>query len=251
MTTRTENWKPLEFHCPYECTYCPESEMAYSETPKLRKEWMDIPSHYAIWVCPDTDLFSDDVPSSVIESVLERAAQYSDKGFIFCTRNVKRYSEFLGKFPSWVYLATTAESDINYGCSKAPPPMVRLKELRELKHTLGDFHSRAETCISIKPVMRFTDKFFEALRQALPDQIMIGKELMGIENFPTPRFSEALTLAKKLSTFSDVNIHGYRVSKDTRLRVWPDTKTAPDRFEVKHRQYLRAAFQVEEGDEIK
>jgi len=217
--------------------------MGYSKTPKLREGWEDIPRG-AIWVCSDVDLFSDEVPSRLIESILERASEYTGKSYIFSTRNVKRYSEFLGKFPQWTYLATTVESDINYGCSKAPPPMVRLEELKELKYTLSLNLSRIETCLSIKPIMKFTDKFADIVRQTLPDQVAIGKEVMDIKGFPTPPFREVLTLAKKLSEFTMVAIHGHHVSKDTRLRTWPyDRFTHPDRFEVKDRRYLRAAFQ--------
>jgi len=253
MSTKTENWKPLDFHCPYECTYCPECEVEYSKTPRLRKGWMYIPHYHAIWVCPDTDLFSDEVPSSLIESILKRASQYPSKGYVFSTRNVKRYSEFLDKFPPWVYLSTTVVSDIDYGCSKAPPLMVRLEELKELKYALGiKRHGRFETCIAIKPIMKFTDKFVDIIRHAMPDQVSIGKEIMGIKDFPTPPFREVLTLAKKLLAFTEVNMHSYHISKDTRLKDWPDrSKGPPDRFEVKDRRYLHAAYQVPEGEHIK
>jgi len=241
-TTPTENWKPLDFQCPYACTYCPEE--GYSETPRLRERWEDIPSRFAIWVCPDTDLFCDEVPSGLIESILEKASDYPHyphKAFIFCTRNVERYSEFLDKFPQWTYFATTVESDIDHGCSRAPPPMVRLEELKKLKFALSDLPGIYETCISIKPIMNFTDKFADIIRHVMPDQVSIGREVMCIENFPTPRFSEVLTLAKKLSRFTSVNVSGEDI-KD--LEDWPQDDP-PERFKVKRRRYLHAAIQVE------
>lgn len=224
--------------------------------PKLREEWEDIPDHFAIWVCPDTDLFCDEVLSSLIETVLGRASDYPHKAFIFSTRNVTRYSEFLDKFPRWTYFATTVESDIDYGCSKAPPPMVRLGELKKLKFALGVLSAPAgytrmyETCIAIKPIMKFTDEFVDIIRHVLPGQVSIGREAMGIENFPTPKFSEVLALAKKVSMFTMVNLHGVHVNEHTRLRDWP-SRDRPERFAIRQRRYLRAAFQVERhGSEI-
>lgn len=217
--TRTENWNPLDFQCPFRCTYCPEE--GYSEEPKLVEDWRNISDHYAIWVGTRTDLFSEETPDILIEKILGRASKYPDKCFILCTKNPRRYFDFIDKLPPWTILATTVESDIDYGCSKAPPPMARLEEIRKLKSTLKDGPEDRQVGIIIKPVMIFTDGFVDAIREAKLDQVSIGREAIGLIDFPEPSFKEVIDLAKALSKSTQVLLHGALITPLTSLEDWP------------------------------
>ncbi len=217
MATRTEDWNPLDFQCPLRCSYCPEK--GYSEAPVLADGWEIIPDHYAIWVCANTDLFCDEVPDSLIEEILMKASEYPGKGFLFSTKNPSRYWPFIDKIPSWSYITATVESDIDHGCSLASPPLERLEQMRQLKLSGG--HSYPEVCLSIQPVMEFTDGFAEAVLSAGLDQVSISYELTGIEGFPTPEFDKVLALAKTLSEESMVNLNCVTIHPNTHLEDWP------------------------------
>ena len=213
----TENWNPLDFQCPLRCNYCPEK--GYSEIPVLADGWESISRHYAIWACPNTDLFCDEVPDALIEKILMKASEHH-KGFIFSTKNPSRYWAFIDKFPPWSYITATVESDIDHGCSLAPPPLERLEQMRQLKLAMGSQYP--EVCLSIQPVMEFTDDFAEAVLNAGFDQVSISYELTGIEGFPTPEFDRVLTLAKTLATEKTmVQLNCVAIHPDTHLEDWP------------------------------
>ena len=224
--TKTENWNPLNFQCPFECTYCPEE--GWSEEPKLAEGWRNIPNHYAIWACTETDLFCDETPDDLITKILARASEYPGKCFIFGTKNPRRYFDFIDKLPPWTILATTVESDIDYGCSRAPPPMARLEEARKLKFALGsgiiNRGGGRQIGIIIKPVMAFTDGFVDAIRSVLPDQVSIGREVIGLFDFPEPSFQEIMDLARALSNSTQVLLHGALITPLTSLEDWPSVE---------------------------
>lgn len=228
--TETKKWKPLEYQCPLRCTYCPEEGEEHSEKPRLRGDWRNIPHHFAIWVSGDTDLFCEEVPNDLINSIMRAASEHPDKCFIFCTKNPGRYFDFIDKFPPWTILATTVESDIDYNCSRAPPPMVRLEELRKLRLALGDFSRTKTVAISIQPIMTFTDNFVGAIRRVMPDQVGIGREVTNLLNFPEPPFQDVIDLARALSRFTTALIQGDMIMPSTSLKDWPDDE-CPERFQ--------------------
>lgn len=219
MTTRTEKWNPLDYQCGYRCTYCPEQD--HSRIPKLVEDRM--PSHFAVWVAEGTDIFCDEVPSDLISNILEQTRGYPGKSFLFCTKNPARYFEFIDEFPSQSYFISTVESDIDYKYSTAPSPKERLEELAKLKPLVG----MSDVCISIQPILEFTDDFVELIRQLNPDQVSIGNELTGLEGFPTPEFYRAMWLAQQLSEFSMVNINEEPVNEHTILQDWPFRELKP------------------------
>lgn len=246
--TETENWKPIDFQCTLECTYCPEK--GYSETPRLNDDWESIPRYFAIWVSPDTDIFCEEVPDRLINLVMERASQHSRgtrRCFIFCTKNTARYHDFLDKLPQWAMLVTTVESDFNYGCSRAPPPAVRLEEVRKLKFAISDLRGDYQIGIAIQPIMDFTDNFVKAIKFAMPDQVSIGRELTGLKNFPEPSFDKVMTLARSLSKFTEVNIHSVAITPLTTLEKWPP-RVLPHRLERSREsdesRYVRAQMRI-------
>ncbi len=218
----SSEWNPLDFQCTMYCGYCPEK--GHSKVPILRpEEEAEMPRHYSVWVNETTDLFCPEVPDSIIEAIFERASREGGgKCFLICSKNPSRFFDFLDKLPPWSLIVTTVESDIDHGWSKAPPPLKRLEELRRLKFALSALPGRRETAICIQPVMKFTGNFVEAIHQAMPDQVGIGMELTGLKNFPAPEFSEVMDLARAVSRFTSVNIHGTEIFPDTHLDGWPE-----------------------------
>lgn len=229
--TKTEKWNPLDFQCRMGCSYCPEK--GHSKTPELRDAWKAIPEYFAIWVCEDTDLFAPEVPDDIIKKVLKRASESRRSTCIFCTKNPVRYFDFIDDFPRDAMLAITVESDIDHHCSKAPPPLVRLELAGKLRQILDSRRENAfvyrQLCLSIQPMMPFTYRFAELIREVKPHQVSIGYELLGLEGFPTPEFSKVMELSNKLIGFSEVNINGFPY--DTDFDDWP-YRPCPEEFET-------------------
>lgn len=202
--TPNAEWNPLDFVCPHACKYCPEWRKELSMKPVLRKDWDKIPYGTAIWVCSDTDLFHDAVPSSLISKVLKRAREQSH-GYIFCTKNPKRYKEFIDEIPPWSYLATTIESDIDHRNCNAEPPLKRFEHVTELKQLIADKYKTGalfpraypEVTICVQPILEFTPRFLELLTELQPDQVSIGPEKKGYTT-PEPPFQEILDFAIEL-----------------------------------------------------
>jgi len=239
MTDKTSSWKPLDFQCRYACNYCPEK--GHSIEPILREDWRDISwGRTGIWVCGDTDLFHPDVPNYIIEAVLERARDNPSQCYIFCTKNPQRYVDFLGKFPPWAYFTTTVESDIDYECGGAPPPLERLEAMKTLWKKLYDFPKLRpkldyQLNIDMQPAFDFTPRFLKELTDLGPDQVCIGHRIPKTENnpvIPEPDFRKLMKLARKLSkcfvtkrrnvwTICLVNIDSRTVTPKSRFTSWP------------------------------
>lgn len=203
-----------------------------------------MPRHFGVMVCPSTDLFCEDVPDSLIEKILEVARGYSGKGFVFSTKNPGRYRSFIDQIPVWSYLTATVESDIDHGCSLAPPPMERLEEMRKLRGFLRRGLSSIEVCLSIQPVMEFTDGFVDAVLSVKPDQVSISYELTGIEGFPTPEFSRVLALAKTVSEEATVTLNCIRIQPDSHLDDWPLRELDGYDLERLFAKNLKSAYDV-------
>jgi len=239
VTTKTNNWKPLDFQCPYACDYCPEKD--HSPTPKLREGWKEIPrDRTGIWVSSDTDLFHPAVPDELIEKILAHSKRLYHC-YIFCTKNPERYLDFLGQFPAWTFFVTTVESDIDYETSKAPSPLERLKWMKVLKKTLEESPGLApvdyEINLDLQPIMDFSDDFLPQLLELAPHQIGIGR-MIGDCEFPEPSFRRTLHLVREMSKCIVVgmpisrscwvNIDGERDTIDEPLTDWPPRRKLED-----------------------
>lgn len=240
MTSKTNNWKPLDFQCPYVCDYCPEK--GHSPVPQLRGTWDQIPwDRLGVWVASDTDLFHPAVPTELIERILKRAREIYHC-YIFCTKNPKRYLDFLGQFPSWTFFVTTVESDIDYYFSKAPPPLERLEWMKVLKKTLNENPDLRpvdyEINLDLQPIMDFTEEFLPKLLELAPNQIGIGRRVGDCE-LPEPSFRKTIYLAREMSKClvlgnpishqCMVNIDGCHVYHNNNDFVdWPPRKKLKD-----------------------
>jgi len=238
MTDRTSSWKPLDFRCPYDCIYCPECRSPdYNIEPELRKDWRDVPYRKTgIWVCGDTDLFHPEVPDYIIDAVLSRARDHPSHCYIFCTKNPQRYIDFLGKFPGWSYFTATIETDVDYGNSLSPPPLERLRAMKELRRKLERSSklrpNEYQLTISMQPTWDFTDEFYWELTEIQPDQVCIGRVVGDYKYVQEPDFGKLMKLARRLSkmavnrpntphTICMVNIDGRHVNSRSRFRSWP------------------------------
>uniref|UniRef100_A0A6M3M6F2 Radical SAM superfamily protein n=1 Tax=viral metagenome TaxID=1070528 RepID=A0A6M3M6F2_9ZZZZ len=226
--TETKDWKPIDFQCTIECLYCPEH--GNSVVPMLRPGWQTIPNHYAIFVAGDTDIFAPEVPDDMIRKVMEKARKTWNT-FIFSTKNPSRYFEFIDDFPANSLISVTVESDIDHHFSKAEPPLTRLRWMKELNTTLKkERRGDVEVCISIQPILPFSENFAASIEEVKPSQVGIGYELTGLKWFPTPEFCDVLSLARALSAFSLVNIHGVDIDADTELEDWP-FRSCPEEYQ--------------------
>jgi hypothetical protein len=222
-TTKSLNWNPVLFKCPYQCTYCPQwQEEQETETPTLHENWREIPDNLAVWVGENTDIFHPDVSDEIIR-ILFHEANKARHGYLWCTKNPSRYKDFIGKYPDWSYLITTIESDIDHKLCLAEPPVKRFEHLMELGKPRG-----VEICISAQPICQFTPRFLEQLIELDPHQVSLGPEKRG-RNGPWAELDDVLQLAwdlKEALPETLVNVHGRSVWPDSGLVIEPEEWSA-------------------------
>ena len=189
-------------------------------------------ARYAITVSNDTDLFASPVPDHLIHKILEHAkSQETRYAFVFYTKNPERLRSFMGEYPRHTLFATTVESDLAQEYSKAPPPLERLrhvKELKELCEEEGPFRFK-EVCLSIQPIMDFSPKFVERIKEVNPDQVSIGRDVMN-SLIPEPSFATVIQFAKEVSRFTRVLLRGQRIVPYKRIEWLHEVWNTPSEF---------------------
>ena len=170
------------------------------------------------------------LPDGMIRKVMARAHETWNT-FIFSTKNPSRYFDFIDDFPANSLVSATVESDIAHHFSKAEPPLTRLRWMKELNATLKEGERPdVEVCLSIQPILPFSKYFAASIEEVKPSQVSIGYELTRLKWFPTPEFCDVLSLARALSAFSTVNIHGVNIQADTELEDWP-FRDCPEKYQ--------------------
>jgi len=167
----TKTWNPVKATCPHNCKYCWAKQLIkkYNMTKYMVKEPQFIqtkinfrPNDF-IFVCDMIDLFADNVPSTIIQKVINVTYEYPDTKFLFLTKNPRRYTEF--KFPVNCALGVTIESNINYPkISDAPLQEDRLRAIDLLvSSSIYWCIYNNPIFISIEPILDFTYDFIQKL----------------------------------------------------------------------------------------
>lgn len=160
-------WNGIGGDCDHECNYCstigqkrnPVINDKYSGKPRLIDSEVEtnFGNDNVIFVQNMSDLFADNVPQLVIAQVLEHCRDYPNNIFLYLTKNVKRYFEFIesGLFlprheNTGTILGVTIETDQKIENTKAPQPEERWKEFCNLKA-----YPQFDRVFVIEPIMDF------------------------------------------------------------------------------------------------
>lgn len=208
---------PLAGECSHNCfAYCfvndlkerfPNMRNKYTGPPRLDEKVLtgNTGRGKMIFVCSCTDLFAENVPSSMIKAVINECARYQDNTYLFLSKNPGRMRVYINMMPRNSILATTIETnrqDIINKCSHAPSITERVKGMKSLRgvRTFQDF----ETSISIEPLMRFDlEQLVNIVKEINPTFISIGADSMR-NDLAEPSPDEVRELIKRVKEFTEV-----------------------------------------------
>jgi len=198
-------------HCPYECFYCwsmgkkglveKYSMMKYRGEPRLDLTvWKEsIPPGAFVFVCDMRDLFSPDVPDSIIHRVLEWIRANPQADFLLLTKNPARYLQFLDCFSKNMVLGATIESTTDYPeLSKAPLQRDRLRAMHDLR-----MKTDLRLFISIEPVLKFLLEQMPWYRDIEPWAVACGFDNYA-NHLPEPTLENTELLIGYLEGFTKV-----------------------------------------------
>ena len=205
------SWNPLIGECPHRCSYCYVNDLV-RRFPKLKGRYTGelrldyntlnkpLPRNKTIFVCSMNDLFAKEVPEEFIKKILEVAQQNStDRRFLFQTKNPSRFRDFMWDFPDGSILATTIETNRDYGYSKAPKPVERYSSIMDLIDWLIIFEFFLfDIMISIEPIMDFDPPvLLKWITDIKPDFVSIGADSKH-NNLPEPSWGKVQELINAL-----------------------------------------------------
>jgi protein gp37 len=111
------------------------------------------------------DLFGDWVPKEWIRQTLLTCWKSKETGFLLLTKNPKRMQGF--KIPENCIVGCTAESNRDYGVSKADNPLSRLEALAKV--------DCKRKMVSVEPILDFDlDIFVKAMLAVKPEFVYVG-----------------------------------------------------------------------------
>jgi len=147
------------------------------------------------------DMWGEWVPRTWIEKVLRTLKPKRDRGFLFLTKNPKRYHEFLGEFTENMMLGATIETNRAYNLSKAPTPRERFEEMKRLdwKHKV----------IVVEPILDFDSEFIDWVKSIRPETVYIGYDNYNCR-LPEPELGKTKALEDELGGITDVEARALR-----------------------------------------
>lgn len=104
-----------------------------------------------------------------LERILSRINDFPDTRFLLCSKDPNYFHKENIYFPPNTYLGTTIESNRDYGLTKAPIPIYRIRSLRDYPHP--------HKFLSIEPILDFDLTAMEVWAEALkPEIIEVGAD---------------------------------------------------------------------------
>jgi len=134
-----------------------------------------------IFIEHQNDLWAEDVKSAWIAFVLDHCKSYPDNHYVFQTKNPSRYSEFIRELRHLsCTIGCTVETDnwqLLQGCSKAPLPLSRLVDMKNV----GDRLIRHPVFITVEPIMCMVNprEFARQIAKVNPSFINVGADSKG------------------------------------------------------------------------
>lgn len=202
----THTWNPIRGKCPHDCSYC--YMKVYKNLGTLRIDEKNLKNNLGsgnfIFVGSSVDMFAKEVPYEWIKKVLDYCKKFNNK-YLFQTKNPRRFFEFLKEkkynlFPENTILATTIESNREYGGAYVPQIKERIRYIRDLDGW------GIPRMITIEPIMDFDLKeFVELIEFSHAQLINIGADSKG-HNLPEPSSEKIKSLIKELKKFTEVKL---------------------------------------------
>jgi len=216
----TETYNPI-VGCSHECLYCWSRRLAkrqkhrcklcYEFKPHLHEERLG-----KKWRKPKTiftvdmgDMFCSEIPGEWILKVLDTIAMNQHCKFLLLTKNPSRYHEFTEYFPSNVILGTTIETnrgDIIEKISKAPKPMSRFLDMKEITWT--------PKFVAVEPILEFDlPVLIDIITEIEPKLISIGYDNYK-HQLPEPPLNKTQQLIEQLQQ------NGFEIELKTIRKAW-------------------------------
>ena len=146
-------------------------------------------------------MFAGPVVTDWILAVLKKCREFNHNRYSFQSKNTQRMNEYVMEFPQGSLLGTTIESNRNYGLSKAPLILERVKGLRAISESIAYFFF-----VSIEPILDFDlEPFVEMIRSIEPSFVSVGADSKH-HNLPEPTSQKTRQLITALREFTDVKI---------------------------------------------
>jgi len=219
FVTKTVN---LAVGCQHACLYCWARQQAkrqkhrcpqcYEFKPHLHLNRPVPKLHAGSWIflCSMGDLLCTGFSDDDINEVLRIIKCYPQLRFLICSKNPKRFHNFINTMPTNCILGTTIETNNDRTVSdwsKAPPPSERYTAMATLNYP--------HKMVSIEPIMDFDkDILMQWVKEIKPELIAIG-----YNNYPRFKLPEP-PLDKTIEFISSLRTVGYKVVEKTIRKAW-------------------------------
>ena len=208
---------PLAGVCSHNCfAYCfvdglkerfPNMRKKYTGPPRLDEKVLkgNTGTGKTIFVCSCTDLFAENVPESMIKTIIDECNRYQDNEYLFLSKNPGRMQSFINMMPRNSILGTTIETnrqDLIDKTSRAPSIRKRVDGMVSFRgvRTFKDF----DTTMSIEPLMKFDlEELVAIVKEINPTFISIGADSMK-NNLVEPFPAEVHELIDRLKDVTEV-----------------------------------------------
>lgn len=204
----TDTWNPV-IGCRHSCVYCWARDLAFGRLKHLERYRLgfepqliksDLKRTFKeglIFTSSMGDLWGDWVPAKWINAVLAAIRKSPGATFLFCTKNPRRYHEFLELMPENVILGTTLESNHWVPHLSQAPPM------HERWLAMWEIPGRRKM-VSVEPILRFDLNIFPTmLRDIAPETVYVGYDNHG-KHLPEPSLAKTKILIQALEPFTEV-----------------------------------------------
>lgn len=160
-----------------------------------------------VFVCDMIDIGAPDIPSEVVDRVLDAMRDQPDVQFLLLTKSDQFYGEYMHDIPDNCVCGITMETDqdIPKELTLAPHPEKRLDSLVWLKC----YYPMIRTFIAIEPIMPFSKDFAKKIERAEPWMVAIGYDNYD-NKMPEPTLKETKQLIPQLEKFTTLDLKTIR-----------------------------------------
>lgn len=211
-----KTWNPIT-GCLHDCTYCWAKRFAkrlatWDTEPYRTHQFRPAFAEWRLRRVPKGDLFVSDmgdmwgdwVPPEWIARVLAALRGTRGAGYLFLTKNPKRYHEFRGAFTENMMLGATIESNRAHPVSRAPPPRERFEAMKALRWP--------NKAVVIEPILDFDDDELIAWIEAIaPVTVYVGYDNYH-HRLPEPHLAKTEALIRALEPLTEVTAKALRLA---------------------------------------
>lgn len=193
--------------CDFRCSYCNARKAAltrFKHIPRYQNGFLpklvesEFTKHFKpgefVFIAYMGDIFF--ATRGQILRILQRVKQFPETSFLLQTKNPSIFGAWQVNFPPNVYLSTTIETNRDYHLTMAPPPIERVRSLKDYLHP--------HKFLSIEPIMDFDlEELSQWVELINPDIVAVGYDNYG-NRLVEPRLDKTLALIGELEKFTTV-----------------------------------------------